>query len=323
MEILTEEFAQFAREWENGLPYVVAHTSGSTGVPKEARLLKSDMILSAKATAEFFRLTPESTLLCPLSARYIAGKMMLVRSRLKGCSLITLPPSAHPLDASCPPLAGPLALMCAVPSQVESLLDNQRVNGVLQNLIVGGAPLQPSLERRLALAPWASYVTYGMTETCSHVALRRVGEPYYKALPGITFSTDSRNCLIINAPEFSFKTLVTNDVVDIQDDSTFRWLGRADFTINSGGVKLHPEELEKLLENQVNVPFFFRAMPHPRWGEAVEMVVECSASTPSEASLSEICRRFLPKYAIPSAITFVDRLPYNSNGKLCRKNPLK
>lgn len=319
MEILTEEFEDFAREWDNGLPYVVARTSGSTGVPKEVRLLKSDMLLSATATVSFFGIDASSVLFCPLSARYIAGKMMMVRSRIAGCSLIAVPPSAHPSEWVCPALPDRIDLMCVVPSQVEELMSDKLISRRLRNLIVGGAPLAPQLERRLADAQWRSYVTYGMTETCSHVALRRVGELLYRALPGIRFSTDERGCLVIDAEGFGFGRLVTNDVVELQGNSSFVWLGRADFAINSGGVKFHPEQLEKLLEGEVNAPFFFRAMPHPRWGEAVEMVVERSAHTPSEASLLDSCRRLLPPYAVPSAVTFVDSLPYNSNGKLCRK----
>lgn len=323
MEILTEEFADFAREWENPLPYICAHTSGSTGAPKEVRLLKSDMLRSAEATCRFFRLDSGSTLFCPLAARYIAGKMMLVRSRVAGCSLITVAPSAHPLGGARRPLPGVLDMVCVVPAQVESLLSEGTGEARLRSLIVGGAPLSAELERRLAQAPWQSYVTYGMTETCSHVALRRVGEDLYHALLGISFSTDDRGCLIIDAPAFSYKQLTTNDVVELQDDSSFRWLGRADYTINSGGVKLHPEQLERLIDKELAVPFFFRAMPHPRWGEAVEMVVERGEATPSETELYDLCRRLLPKYAVPSAITFVDSLPYNANGKLCRKQPLR
>ena len=248
---------------------------------------------------------------------------MLVRSRVAGCSLITVAPSAHPFGGGRRPLPGVLDMVCVVPAQVESLLSEGTGEARLRSLIVGGAPLSAELERRLAQAPWQSYVTYGMTETCSHVALRRVGEDLYHALPGISFSTDDRGCLIIDAPAFSYKRLTTNDVVELQDDSSFRWLGRADYTINSGGVKLHPEQLERLIDKELAVPFFFRAMPHPRWGEAVEVVVERGEATPSETELYDLCRRLLPKYAVPSAITFVDSLPYNANGKLCRKQPLR
>lgn len=314
----TEQWRGFVNEWNNDEDYVTAHTSGSTGVPKEIRLLKSDMMSSACATNRRFGITRDSRLLCPLSPDYIAGKMMMVRAIAADCELIVERPSNNPLKHD----YGIIDLMAVVPSQCAALLCNEMAVSSLKNLIIGGAPLPVGLEKELVKMPWHSYATYGMTETCSHVALRELGTAVYDAMPGILFSQDERDCLVIESDLLSFKRLVTNDVVDLIDCRTFRWLGRYDNVINSGGVKFHPEQLEKLLEGKFPFPFFFMGVPHEKWGQSVAMVIEApensdAASVRTEAAA--ICRAFLPRYAFPAKINVVDALPRTANGKLQRK----
>lgn len=312
-----DEAKSFLRQWESDSPFVDARTSGSTGTPKAVKLPKADMRQSAASTIEYFGLNSGSTLVCPLSASYIAGKMMIVRALEAGCTIVMEKPSNRPLLAD----YGTIDLMAVVPSQCEALIANEIARTTLRNVIVGGAAIPRDVELKLMNTPWRSLATYGMTETCSHVALRRIGTEFYHAMPGITFATDSRGCLVIEAPAFTFGRMVTNDVAELTDDKCFRWLGRHDNVINSGGVKFHPEQLEATMREFVEQEFYFKGVPHPVWGEAVGMVVE-APGVENRAQFSEeileMCRLHLPRYAVPSAIEIVERIPRTSNGKVRR-----
>ena len=216
---ITPEARQFIEEWNNSHDYIIAHTSGSTGKPKEIRLLKSDMRLSAEATCRYFGIGPESRLVLPLSPSYIAGKMMIVRALTSGAELWIEEPSMSPLKRD----YGHIDLLPVVPSQLPTLLQSPYVTEV-RNLIVGGGALDPETELQLAACNLKAYATYGMTETCSHVALRDItaGDEHFHALPGISFTTDERECLVIEAPHYSFRSLTTNDTVELIDNSRFR-----------------------------------------------------------------------------------------------------
>ncbi len=315
--ILTQEYEQFQKEWLSSETTIQAHTSGSTGIPKQILLAKNDMLNSAKATNRFFGIDRHSYLFSPLSANYIAGKMMYVRAYEAACTFISESPSNMPLK-KLPDGIERIDLMCVVPSQAENLLNNDLAKNNVKNVIVGGAPMTERLETQLSEMPWNTYVTYGMTETCSHVALRKAGSQVYNALPEIQFSTDRRNCLIISAPAFSFGTLVTNDVVHIESPTSFKWIGRYDNVINSGGIKFCPEELETLLAKELPVPFYIHNVPHDKWGETVGLTLEDPHNKIPTETILGICRNLLPRYAVPSVINRVAELPRTANGKLRR-----
>lgn len=312
---LTPKATAFLNEWRNSNNHIKAHTSGSTGAPKEISLAKADMEVSAQATNKFFEIGSKSTLFLPLSPDYIAGKMMLVRAEIAQCTIIVKQPTNN-----IEPLVGQsIDLMSVVPSQCSYLVENpQRWKG-LKNLIIGGAPLMWELEQQLLDMPWNGYATYGMTETCSHVALRRIGQKIYKALPGIEFSVDNRNCLVINAENYSFKRLVTNDIVDLLSPSEFYWLGRADNIINSGGMKLYPEQIESELAKHITLPVMIRKIADSKWGEAPEIVIETPYITSGIVNkIREICQQYLPKATHHAKITCMNKLPRTENGKLRR-----
>ena len=303
---------KFMEEWGYDLPYVVAHTSGSTGSPKEVRLPKADMRVSALATNLRFGITSASTIYLPLSPDYIAGKMMLVRAALANCRIIVERPSNRPMHDDC---GSDIDLLAVVPSQCADLVSNPVALRRVRNIIVGGAPLAPEMERLMKQGPWNAFATYGMTETCSHVALRELGTSDYEAMPGISFSTDSRSCLEIHSGAYSWRKLVTNDVVSLSSPTTFQWRGRFDNVVNSGGLKLHPEELESLLAPHIHTPFYLDGVPDREWGTALRLTVEAPAS---EAELEELCRRVLPRHAVPKSLRILPVIPRTSSGKLRR-----
>lgn len=312
----TPEATSFLREWEDDRRnYIVAHTSGTTGTPKEIHLLKADMLASAKATNRFFGLNQDSVLVCPLSASYIAGKMMVVRALVSGAILYFESPSSSPLEGGNYPV---IDLLPIVPAQIDSLKNISP--GQIRNVIVGGAPLSAEQETVLREMPFRAYATYGMTETCSHVALRHIDgvTPYYDAMPGISFSTDERGCLVVTAPEFSIGRLTTNDIVELYSSSSFRWLGRADNVIITGGLKVHPEMLEKQLSGLVDYPFYITSIPSAKWGREVAIVIEGSRDTDFEEMLVDRCCKILMPHERPRHFIWVPRFNYTSSGKLIR-----
>ena len=257
--------AQFVNEWHNDLPYITAMTSGSTGAPKAIKLYKKDIIKSAKATCSFFNITKGATMVLPLSTNYIAGKMMVVRAIVSGANLWIETPSNRPLNNND---YGIIDLLPIVPSQVDWIISNyQDAKNNIKNLLIGGGALPSNKEEALKSLGIKAYVSYGMTETCSHIALRPTTSNVYETLPGITVSSDIRNCLMIKAPEFSYKEITTNDIIEIIDERHFIWRGRYDNVINTGGIKVFPEEIEKKLSSIIPLPFYVIGEKHEKWGE--------------------------------------------------------
>lgn len=316
MLVLTPEAEAFVREWRSASPTVTAHTSGSTGKPKEIKLLKSDMEASARATIEFFGLGSGSLLHLPLSPSYIAGKMQIVRALIAGCRLVVEKSTSRPLGSA----AGTerISLLPIVPSQLGGLMESAAFP-LVDNLIIGGAPLPAADERILAATGTRAYATYGMTETCSHVALRRVGEECFNALPGFEFSLDRRGCLVIHSSTLSFGTLITNDIAELRSDVTFRWLGRYDNVINSGGVKIHPEEVERVLMPMLppGVTAYVTSRQSLRWGEEAVVVTDSPLVGPE---LLQSLRPLLPLHHCPVDIIHLPEIPRTAtSGKIKRQ----
>lgn len=304
---------EFLSQWLSGSDHVIAHTSGSTGAPKEIHLLRSDMRASARATVSFFNLGKDSLLGLPLSPDYIAGKMQIVRTMECGGAIKFEEPSSSPFAQG----DDVFDLLPVVPSQVPGLLASGAIARV-RNLIVGGAPLSPELEAQLVATGVNAYATYGMTETCSHVALRRLGSPNFIALPGFTFSTDPRGCLVITSSTLSFGQLITNDMVSLESPQTFRWLGRWDNVINSGGVKIHPEEIEKVLQPLLpeGATAYVTSRPSSRWGEEAIIVTDSPEIGPEIlAQLHDV----LPGKLVPKGVVNVDAIERTSSGKIMRR----
>lgn len=301
-------FEEFRQQWEDSRDFIIAHTSGSTGVPKEIRLLKGDMVTSAKATNRFFGIGHNSSLLCPLSLDYIAGKMMAVRAIIAGCEVKFQPPSRQIEVRRCD-------LLAIVPVQCESFL--QQYTPDVKAVIIGGARLSPTVSTRLIEMGVNAYESYGMTETCSHVALKKVGTQYFEAMPGVTFTTDLRGCLVVNVPGMSIRHVVTNDVVDLVSSTKFDWIGRADFVINSGAVKVHPEQVEAQMRATLDrdVPFYVTAREDFRWGQRPVVVTD---DRDAVESLTRAICAIDDKVKRPDGVVTVKALMYGDNSKIKR-----
>ena len=320
MELLGErvgdtygEVINFVEDWKAATPYMIAHTSGSTGTPKEVKLLKSDMVASAKMTCDFLGVGSNSLMALVLSPEYIAGKMMIVRAMMSDSTLWLEKSSNHPLANY--NLDNKIDLLAVVPSQLDFLLSHKRLDKV-KNILIGGSPLSSVMESRLVASGVNGYVTYGMTETCSHVALRRLGEDCYCSMPGVKFDIDLRGCLKILCPHLSIGRIVTNDIVDLQDDTRFRWLGRYDNVINSGGIKLFPEDIEKLISSIIpNINFYFGSRKSERWGEELVMIVEDNLDIDHTFELLSTIPNPIQR---PKAIIVLEELPRTTTGKIKR-----
>ncbi|MEM6687205.1 MAG: AMP-binding protein, partial [Bacteroidota bacterium] len=232
----------FLLDWLDEKDYVVVNTSGSTGMPKSIRLDKQAMVDSALATGDFFGLEPGNTALHCLPSNFIAGKMMLIRAMILGLSLDVVAPTSNPLQR----LKKNYDFCAMVPLQVEHSFASLHH---IKTLIVGGAPASAALVERLQDVSTKVFATYGMTETITHIAAKPLNhlsknkKASYQTLPNIQITTDNRNCLVIAAPSITKEKISTNDVVEIISQTEFNWLGRYDNVINSGGIKLHPEQI--------------------------------------------------------------------------------
>lgn len=308
---------EFLDVWKSDCPTIEAHTSGSTGTPKIIHLSKNDMRESARATNTFFGINSESVLASPLSVDYIAGKMMVVRSEEARCRLIELPVSN---EITIPKNEKRIDLLPIVPSQIESLLNQPHLASVVRNLLIGGAAPTTEDCHKLTLAGYRSFISYGMTETCSHVALahgedsRRV----FHAMPGISFETDDEGKLIINASAFTFKRIVTNDLATLLSGRAMIWRGRADGVINSGGIKLIPEELESMYREFLpSYNYFVKGVKDSRWGESIALVVEADENK-SDLIMQVLRKSIQDHRRLPKTIITVPALARTSNGKVKR-----
>lgn len=316
-------FEQFISDWQSPSPTILVHTSGSTGKPKPMLVEKRRMEASARITCSFLGLKPgDSALLCmPLD--YIAGKMMCVRSIVGGLRLIRVEPCGHPLQH----LDEVPTFAAMVPMQVyNSLQDDRELNILKQikHLIIGGGAISSNLATALRSFPNAVWSTYGMTETLSHIALRRLsGEDaseWYTPFDGVEVSLNQDGCLVINAPEVCAEPLTTNDIAEIDGDGRrFRIRGRRDNVVCSGGIKMQIEEIEAKLQAHTDIPLMITKRPDDKFGETVVLLAECNDMEPLKA----LCHQWLSKYELPHDYIYVKRLPLTETGKPARAEAMR
>ena len=321
----------FIDEWNNDSAYVEVKTSGSTGEPKRMLVEKRRMLNSARITCDFLGLKPGDTALLCMSTDYIAGKMMVVRSIERGLKLIEVEPCGHPLDIKHLTLNikhsqfsifnFQFDFAAMVPMQVYNSLqvpeEKERLMAI-RHLIIGGGAIDEVMEAELRTFPHAVWSTYGMTETLSHIALRRISGPeaseWYMPFPTVKLSTTDEGCLVIDAPEVCAQTLITNDIVELKSDGRFRIRGRKDNVICSGGIKIQIEEVEQILKKYMRVPYIISKRKDEKFGEIVVLLTEGDT-----AEAQTICQQVLPKYHQPKVYLHVNQIPLTETGKPARK----
>lgn len=308
----------FLEDWLSDSETVKVQTSGSTGTPKIFEIEKNKMLNSAKMTCDFLRLKENDTALVCLPIEYISGKMMMVRAFERKLNLIITEPSLKPLEN----LDIKINFCAMTPLQVENSLDKIYF---IKNLIIGGAAVSESLKAKITQTlqhsniPTKIYETYGMSETLSHIALKEIypnSDDFFTAFENISISKDEKGCLKISAPQLNDKILQTNDLVEIKYVNQFRFLGRIDNVINSGGVKIFPEELEALLKKEIPNEVVFLGLQDESLGQRLIAVIEGIKSESLIHQLSTI--NYQQKFHTPKQIIFVDEIPRTPNGKVNR-----
>ena len=306
----------FLSDFLSDSEFITVQTSGSTGMPKPIEIKKEFMINSALATGEFFDLKENTSALLCMNPSFIAGKMMLVRAMVLGWRLDIVLPSSNPLKG----VEKQYDFCAMVPMQVFHSFDSL---DKIKKLIVGGGAVSKEWERKLQTIQTEVFATYGMTETITHVAVKRLNgksEKSYTVLSNVNISKDSRGCLVIDAPKVSNNTVITNDLVDLISDSKFQWLGRFDNIINSGGVKLIPEQIEKKLVEIISDRFFVAGIKDEVLGEKLILVVESIQN--SKFKIQDIKLKSLSKYETPKEIYFVEKFIETDTKKIQRKMTL-
>ncbi len=299
---------RFISDWYSPNAEMTLQTSGSTGEPKSIQVKKDWMKKSAKLTGKTFGLKEgDSALLC-MPIKYVAGKMMVVRAMELRLDLKVVEPSSKPLEG----VDGPIDFAAMVPFQLENSLNDL---GKVKTLIVGGGHVSPSLAGKLQSIKTEVYETYGMTETLTHVAIKPMNgqnkSDIFQALDGINFKLNDRDCLVVHAPVLNPEPIVTNDLVELVNEKSFRWLGRFDNVINSGGIKIIPEVVEaKLNEVISNRRFIIAGVSDESLGQKVVLVVEGD-----EKKISLDC---LDNFEKPKKIYFILKFAETKSGKIER-----
>ena len=333
---------EFLEEWNSDSPYVEVKTSGSTGEPKRMLVEKQRMLASAKITCDFLGLKEGDTALLCMSLDYIAGKMMVVRAIERGLRLIDVEPSGHPLVNQ----GDGFTFAAMVPMQVYNSLqvpgERERLM-MIKHLIIGGGAIDEAMAEELKSFPNHVWSTYGMTETLSHIALRRLNGPeaseWYTPFPSVSVSLNEEGCLVIDAPEVCQGRLVTNDIAELATQRgqslmcsansahegqspcvpcvanvPFKILGRKDNVICSGGIKIQAEEVERMLKGHLRIPYLISKRPDKKFGEVVVMLTEGDVEEAKRA-----CEAVLPKFQRPKAYIHVSEIPMTETKKPARR----
>lgn len=314
-EQLITEIEQLIHNWQSENNEFESVTSGSTGQPKRIIHTRNQLIASAKRTNTHFNLSNESKVLLCLSPKTIGGKMVLIRALVGDYSVSCVAPQKNPFTTI--PNTERFDFVSLVPYQLEAILTEKPASlSTVKCILIGGATLSQKLEKECAQLHAQCFIGFGMTETISHIALRKFAQPYYTLLPGVSL-TSNINETIINDSHLSINNLLTTDIVHQINEQQFEWLGRADFVINSGGIKIHPEQLEQIISPLLAIDFLITGIPDESLGERCVLVTVTAISNENWTKIKQACANTLGKFVVPKGI-IQSRLYYLPSGKIDR-----
>jgi o-succinylbenzoate---CoA ligase len=310
---------EFVLDWFSTSDSIVQKTSGSTGEPKLIGLKKKAMTASALKTIQYLGLNSGNTCWLCLPVEYIAGKMMVVRAITAGLNLVATVPAGTPEIPD-----QEIDFVAMVPLQVDNLIEKKAELGRIRKIIIGGSSIGYNLERKIQQISSMVYATYGMTETCSHIALQRMNGPNpdsnFLLLPGIGVYVNKNGCLVIDAPEFSDLLIVTSDRAEMSSNNGFRILGRVDDIINSGGIKISPELLEKEISRIINCECLIVPFPDGKLGQKAVLVLEKTDQNvcKGEKAIWLALKKNLKKHEVPKSLIWIDLYARKENFKIDR-----
>ncbi|TDD97051.1 AMP-binding protein [Flavobacterium cellulosilyticum] len=308
-EPFEQHVGNFLLDWFDDKSFIELQTSGSTGNPKVFKIEKQAMLDSALATGDFFGLKPGDTMLHCLPTNYVAGKMMFVRSFILGLDMEFVKPTSNPLKNN----EKVYDFSAMVPLQAKNSLDQLKA-GKIKKLIIGGVKVHKALEDELVKLPMEIFETYGMTETITHIAAKKIGEKNFTVLPNVTVSVNEEQCLVINAKNISNDLIVTNDLVNLVSDTQFSWKGRIDNVINSGGVKILPEAIEEKLSTLIPRRYFIYGQKDEILGKKIVLFVEGEP-----LDIQDSVFNVLDKFEKPKEIKFLPKFKETMTGKILRR----
>ncbi len=320
-EVWLKQLLKFLEKWNDDERDDIRFlSSGTTGERKEILLKKSAMMRSAVRTCDFFSLQQGDSVLLCLSVDYIAGVMMVVRAIVRKLKLLIVKPSSNPLQE----LKKQVDLVAIVPLQLRTIVsDNSSLLNKSRVVLIGGGSISGIDRVKLSGVTTTLYATYGMTETITHVAVKEIHPNCknldYKTLKDVSISLDDRGCLVVKDPQTSVDAIVTNDVCEINSDRTFNFVGRIDNVINSGGVKIFPEEIELKLKPLFETEYYITSETDDNFGEIVVLVIEGAMSESKFMKLKSEMKSLLPIYAVAKKIIFLDKFKRTDSGKVIRK----
>lgn len=327
---LKNSITHFCEEWLSGKEYFEIFTSGSTGEPKLITLTRAQMQASAHTTIKALGLQSGDRALVCLNTNYIGGKMMLVRGLESQLTMTIVPPIANPFKFIPPDTYFDFASF--VPYQLQTILQESPEKIEILNrakaIIIGGAPVSAQLEEVIQRIEAPIFNTYGMTETVSHIALRRLNGPEasnaFHVLPDIEIGTDNEGCLNIRGAVSNYHFLQTRDLVEIISADKFIWIGRADNVINSGGIKIQTDKVEKAVSNvfaelSISNRHFIYGLPDENFGTVANLIIEGYLDEDIKSKIMTELSLKLGKYEIPKKIIEIKRFTETASGKIDRK----
>jgi len=327
LEEWEKELYHFYIDWFNTknpiLGKLEIQSSGSTGNPKKLFFSREQMIISAIRTGKYLHLDQMNDCLLCLPMKYIAGKMMVVRAMQHRLDLLTVKPTTSPLER----IDRSIDFAAMTPQQVYTSLSQGQNLNCIKKLIIGGGEVTQALKDLLQPLNTKCFATYGMTETLTHIALQRLNgsnaQSAFECLPEVEVWTDDRSCLVIKTPYLT-ETIVTNDVVEMIGKNRFRWVGRSDNVINSGGIKIFPELVEKHIEPLVKGSFFIASRPDVSLGERLILILEGEEpGSENKWMMMDAMKRNLAPYHCPKEIVFLPKFVYTETGKINRRKTLE
>lgn len=307
---------QFLHDWFSDSTVLTVQTSGSTGTPKEIQINKERMMQSARLTCSFLGLQKGDNALLCMDLKYIGAKMVVVRSLIAGLNLYITPPCGNPLKNDSKEYNFAAMVPLQVFNSIQNPIEKERLSQI-KHLIIGGGGVDPQIAKTIQRFPHQVYSTYGMTETLSHIALRKLSgkdaSDRYYPFESVSLSLSDEQTLVINAPLVNPEKIQTNDIAEIFEDGSFKIIGRKDNIINSGGIKIQIEEVEYLLKNYISGNFAVSSVPDSKFGEILVLAIE----EDTNINNSQI-EATLPPYFIPKKVLKINAIPLTENGKINR-----